>query len=240
MLLGKIQSGKTRGFLGIIAKAFDRGYDIALVFTKGTKTLATQTVRRISGDFREFIENEEVVVFDIMQMPERLTRSERRRKLIVVAKKEVNNLKRVNQLFTNSEYPEFKGRRVLLIDDEADMASVRFLQKDRNGDYEQGAIAQQLDNLRNLVGQIAFLQVTATPYALYLQPDEYSPQSSEAFVFLPKRPAFTALLPIHGGYVGGDDYFGDVDENDPRHYLFVPVPAAEQDALRSEDGRTIR
>jgi hypothetical protein len=43
MLLGKIQSGKTRGFLGVIAKAFDRGYDIALVFTKGTKTLATQT-----------------------------------------------------------------------------------------------------------------------------------------------------------------------------------------------------
>lgn len=238
MLLGKIQSGKTRGFLGVIAKAFDRGYDIALVFTKGTKTLATQTVRRISRDFAMFIEDEEVSVFDIMQMPERLTRSERRRKLIFVAKKEVNNLKRVNQLFTNPEYPEFKGKRVLLIDDEADMASVRFVQKD--GDYEQGAIAQQMDNLRSLVGQIAFLQVTATPYALYLQPDDYPPQGPDAFVFLPKRPAFTALLPIHGGYVGGHDYFGDFEETDPRYRLFVGVPTAEQDALRSEDGRTIR
>lgn len=240
MLLGKIQSGKTRGFLGVIAKAFDRGFDIALVFTKGTKTLATQTVRRISRDFSEFIENEEVAVFDIMQMPERLTRSERRRKLIFVAKKEVNNLKRVNQLFTNTDYPEFKGKRVLLIDDEADMASVRFVQREANGDFEQGAIAQQMDNLRALVGQIAFLQVTATPYALYLQPDEYPPQGSNAFLFLPKRPAFTALLPIHGAYVGGDDYFGDFDETDPRHFLFVPVPTTEQDALRSEDGRTIR
>lgn len=27
MLLGKIQSGKTRAFLGVIARAFDRGYD---------------------------------------------------------------------------------------------------------------------------------------------------------------------------------------------------------------------
>ncbi len=72
MLLGKIQSGKTRGFLGVIAKAFDRDFNIALVFTKGTKTLATQTVRRISRDFDEFIENEEVQVFDIMHMPERL------------------------------------------------------------------------------------------------------------------------------------------------------------------------
>jgi hypothetical protein len=238
MLLGKIQSGKTRGFLGVIAKAFDRGYDIALVFTKGTKTLATQTVRRISRDFAMFIDDEEVSVFDIMQMPERLTRSERRRKLIFVAKKEVNNLKRVNQLFMNPDYPEFKGKRVLLIDDEADMASVRFVQKD--GDYEQGAIAQQMDNLRSLVGQIAFLQVTATPYALYLQPDDYPPQGPDAFVFLPKRPAFTALLPIHGGYVGGDDYFGDFEETDPRYHLFVSVPTAEQDALRSEDGRTIR
>lgn len=240
MLLGKIQSGKTRGFLGVIAKAFDRDFDVALVFTKGTKTLATQTVRRISGDFKAFIENEEVAVFDIMQMPERLTRAERRRKLIFVAKKEVNNLKRVNALFTNDEYPEFKGCRVLLIDDEADMASIRFVHKQATGDYEQGAIAQQMDNLRSIVGRIAFLQVTATPYALYLQPEEYVPQGPNQFMFLPKRPAFTELLPIHSAYVGGDDYFGEFDDSDPRHYLFVPVPRAEQDALRSQDGRTIR
>ena len=40
MLLGKIQSGKTRTFIGIIALAFDRGYDICVIFTKGTKALA--------------------------------------------------------------------------------------------------------------------------------------------------------------------------------------------------------
>lgn len=240
MLLGKIQSGKTRGFLGVIAKAFDRDFDIALVFTKGTKTLATQTVSRISRDYNEFIEREEVSVFDIMHMPQRLTRSERRRKLIFVAKKEVNNLKRVNALFTNDEYPEFKGCRVLLIDDEADMASIRFVQKRATGDFEQGAIAQQMDNLRSVVGRIAFLQVTATPYALYLQPEGYVPQGPNDFVFLPKRPAFTVLLPIHSAYVGGDDYFGEFDESDPRHYLFVGVPRSEQDALRSQDGRTIR
>ena len=47
MLLGKIQSGKTRAFLGIIALAFENGYDVAVVLTKGTKTLGNQTVRRI-------------------------------------------------------------------------------------------------------------------------------------------------------------------------------------------------
>jgi excinuclease UvrABC helicase subunit UvrB len=47
MLLGKIQSGKTRAFVGVIARAFDRGFDDAVVFTKGTKTLSAQTVARL-------------------------------------------------------------------------------------------------------------------------------------------------------------------------------------------------
>ena len=37
MLLGKIQSGKTKTFLGAIALAFDNGFDIAVILTKGTK-----------------------------------------------------------------------------------------------------------------------------------------------------------------------------------------------------------
>jgi len=37
ILLGRVQSGKTRAFLGVIARAFDRGYDIAVILTKGTK-----------------------------------------------------------------------------------------------------------------------------------------------------------------------------------------------------------
>jgi hypothetical protein len=247
MLLGKIQSGKTRGFLGIIAKAFDRGFDIAIVLTKGTKTLASQTVKRIGSDFKEFIDDEEILLFDIMETPERLTRSERRRKMVIVAKKQSKNLERVLALF-GSTFPELKDRRLLLVDDEADMASVRFVKnKKRNGEkvneqsgeIAQGTIAQQMDDLRKLVKGTAYLQVTATPYALYLQPEEYIP-GKDGFIFYPKRPAFTELLPIHGGYVGGDDYFGDFDECDPRHYLFVDVPEDEQNALRSNDERTIR
>lgn len=39
MLLGKIQSGKTKTFIGCIAKAFDEGYGLSIVLTKGTKVL---------------------------------------------------------------------------------------------------------------------------------------------------------------------------------------------------------
>lgn len=64
MLHGKIQSGKTRAFVGVIARAFDRGFDIAIVFTKGTKTLSAQTVVRLGSDLREFIDEDEILVFD--------------------------------------------------------------------------------------------------------------------------------------------------------------------------------
>jgi Z1 domain len=239
MLLGKIQSGKTRAFLGVIARAFDRDVDIAIVLTKGTKTLASQTVKRIGRDFKEFIDNDEIVLFDIMSAPERLTKAELRRKIIIVAKKQVQNLSRIQALF-DEKYPTLKARRVLLVDDEADMASVRFAKKKGENDFDQGAIANQMDALRRTLARISFLQVTATPYALYLQPDDYEQAKHAKEVFYPKKPAFTELLPIHDAYVGGDDYFGGHGSDDPRHYLYVEVDAREHDALRSNDGRAIR
>jgi hypothetical protein len=239
ILLGKIQSGKTRAFVGVIARAFDRDFDVAVVFTKGTKTLSAQTVARLGSDLREFVEEDEVLVFDIMQQPGKLTKSEQRRKLVIVAKKQAKNLERILQFF-DADYPDLKGRRVLIVDDEADLASIRFVRKKDQPDIEQGKIAEQLDALRRLVGKVAYLQVTATPYSLYLQPDSYEDEEEEGYVFKPKKPAFTELLPIHAGYVGGDDYFLAPQENDPRSFLFVEVQRDEQDSLRRPDQRRIR
>src|SRR4051794_945263 len=50
MLLGKVQSGKTRAFVGAIAIGFDSGFDIAIVLTKTSTPLATQTIRRLEND----------------------------------------------------------------------------------------------------------------------------------------------------------------------------------------------
>jgi hypothetical protein len=236
MLLGKIQSGKTRGFVGVIARAFDRGFDMAIVLTKGTKTLSAQTVRRLEGDFAEFIEDDEFLVVDIMNLPGSLRRSELRRKVVVVAKKQARNLDRLIEFIEQHE--DLHDRKVLLVDDEADLASVRFVRKVGDTVVNQGAIAGQIDQLRNMTKGIAFLQVTATPYSLYLQPQDYD-EANTNYVFKPKRPAFTKLLPIHSGYVGGDDYFGPFDDNDPRSKLIVEVAEQEQDALRRPDKRRI-
>ncbi|WP_294166839.1 hypothetical protein [uncultured Clostridium sp.] len=52
MMLGKIQSGKTKTFIGTIALGFDNGYDLAIVLTKGTNALSEQTLARMKYEFK--------------------------------------------------------------------------------------------------------------------------------------------------------------------------------------------
>lgn len=236
MLLGKIQSGKTRAFLGIIALAFDRDFDVAVVLTKGTKTLGNQTVRRISSEFRSFREENALQVFDILTMPTLTQWELEQQNLVIVAKKEHNNMRRLIDLFRES-HTTLAKKRVLIVDDEADFASIRFAKKRNSDEIDQGRIAGQIDDLRRELARGSFLQVTATPYALYLQPEEYEAPIGANMTYEPKRPAFTKLVPVHSAYVGGDHYFGDHDENCPEHYLWHEVAQGELDALKKEDRR---
>lgn len=236
ILLGRVQSGKTRAFLGVIARAFDRGFDIAVILTKGTKSLAEQTLSRVRDDFREFIAADQVDVFDILAVPD-LTPYELNRKLIFVVKKEDDNLRRLLNLFQD-KYPQLQQKSVLIVDDEADLASVSF--RKLSGISTAGVISQQIDQLRDSVKNSAFLQVTATPYALYLQPDDEVIVNGST-LFKPKRPAFTVLLPTHSKYTGGDEYFEKSSEPDsPAFYFYREVPLSERDALKKEDGRRLQ
>jgi hypothetical protein len=100
-------------------------------------------------------------------------------------------------------------------------------------------ISQQIDQLRASVANAAFLQVTATPYALYLQPEDDT--GSGGLLFWPKRPAFTVLLPHHSKYVGGDEYFEkSTDLDTPAFYFYREVPLPERDALKKEDRRRLQ
>lgn len=237
ILLGRIQSGKTRAFLGIIASAFDEGFDIAIILTKNSKPLVQQTVVRVEKDFADFIESDSLRVFDIMQFPSNLTSYETNRKLILVAKKEDDNLRRILNAFENT-YPALADRRILIVDDEADYASVSF--RKTNGVTSPGVVAGGIDQLQRALKQSTYLQVTATPYALYLQPNDEVVSSSGVPIFMPKRPAFTVLLPIHAGYVGGEYYFDAAnDETSPAFHFYIEVPDRERDALRKPDKRRI-
>jgi hypothetical protein len=236
MLLGKIQSGKTRAFLGIIARCFDRGYGVAVILTKNNVSLTQQTLTRVKEDFRELIAAEEVQAEDIMSLPS-LEAYELNKKLILIVKKEDDNLDRLLQAFEQN-HPELRKKKVLIIDDEADYSSVSAQKKD--GVVGVGKISKQIDKLRELVEDSDFLQVTATPYSLYLQPEEDLVVGG-TLLFRPKRPKFTVILPTHSKYVGGDYYFErSMDADSPAYYFYREVPLEEREALKKEDRRRLR
>ena len=228
LLLGKIQSGKTRAFIGVIARAFDKGYDVAVVLTKGTKALSEQTLQRLQDEFKSFTSNDDVRVSDIMKLPPKFTEYMFESKLIFIVKKEDDNLRRLGKFFVE-KYPEImKEKRVLMIDDEADFASIGY-HKNQNKEIRVNALHNQINQLRTYIKKINFLQVTATPYSLYLQPDAIRLNDNE---YQPIRPAFTSLVPIHDLYVGGEFYFEESsDDTSTAHYLHVNVSEKEIEVL---------
>jgi hypothetical protein len=236
MLLGKIQSGKTKTFMGAIALAFDNGFDIAIILTKGTKALTRQTIARVKRDFASFQARDLLQIHDIMTMPEGLTAWELSQKIVIVAKKQVDNLERLESLFRD-RYPVLRDKRALIIDDEADYASVGFRNlKDQGVDIN--VTGRRIDQLRATTGQSAVLQVTATPYSLYLQPEDLIVQGIE---FRPIRPAFTELVPVHPDYVGSDYYFdGSQEEGSVASFMYRSVSTDDLAVLRKRDGRRFK
>ncbi|AQT61074.1 Z1 domain-containing protein [Cellvibrio sp. PSBB023] len=230
MLLGKIQSGKTKTFLAIIGLAFDNDYDIAIILTKGTKALAKQTEQRIQREFKPFHDRDEILIYDIMNMPDKLGGWELKKKIILVVKKQKDNFDRLQNIFLK-KHKILSDKRALIIDDEADYASVGY--KKKGGEIDANLTAHKLDDLRNSVRHASFLQVTATPYSLYLQPESVE---VKGISFLPARPAFTELVPVNTAYIGSDYYF-DSDYSD---LLYIPLTANELTTLRKKDGRRLK
>lgn len=238
MLLGKIQSGKTRTFIGITALAFDNDYDVTIVLTKGTRALAQQTYERLKKEFEDFKEDDVLQIFDIMSLPDNLIDYELEQKLIFVVKKEAHNLKRLHKAFFET-YPSLAGKRVLIIDDEADFASIGF-SKTQQEIHEINVIAGLIDELRKKLAESDFLQVTATPYSLYLQPEDLTIDGTTK-TFKPIKPAFTELVPVPDAYIGGDYYFEESEEsNSMASYIYEPISPDELVILKKSDGRRLK
>ncbi|MEO8002935.1 MAG: Z1 domain-containing protein [Arenimonas sp.] len=237
MLLGKVQSGKTRTFISVLALAFDNGYDIAIVMSKNSKALIEQTTKRLRSEFSDFVDDGEMEIYDIMHAPTSYTKAELQSKFIFVAKKQDDNLRRLTELFIKN--PAMASMRMLIVDDEADNASIGYAKK--SGLIEANKIAHQISQLRGATTNTSFLQVTATPYSLYLQPAEISVANS--LEFKPTRPTFTTLVPVPSDYVGGETYFGTNSRSEDdtlESLLHHTVDHREFARLKKEDRRSFK
>lgn len=105
LLLGNIQCGKTDTFENIIGLAFDKGFDVAVVFTKNNQALTKQTLKRLKRDYVAFSPNSghrvTVNIYDIMEIRNVGLNQATvdASKTVIVCKKQSDNLNSLIKLF---------------------------------------------------------------------------------------------------------------------------------------------
>lgn len=187
LIYGLVQSGKTGVLTVTGAMGADEGYRTLIVLTSDIDPLYEQTRSRIQEVFPGMDILGKVDLRDPGTFLQRLKRST----CAVVVTKNGSILK---SLIENLKGGNVRGLACLIIDDEADQASLNT--RARKNDGSQSKINLQIEELRSFFHRNTYLQVTATPGALFLQEGEH------AF-----RPKFTVLSHPGKDYVGGEDFF---------------------------------
>lgn len=237
VLLGKVQSGKTRTFVTLLTLAFDNGFDLAFILTKNSKPLLEQTRQRLQEDLKQFEQDGVLAVYDIMSSHERYSAAEFSQKLIFVCKKEDDNMNRLKKRIEDHQ-DILRDKKILFIDDEGDTSTIGF-RRDL-GQVAANIVPSQISEIRRLLNRYSYLSVTATPYSLYLQPTDVVVTNVPSFK--PVRPSYTVLAPVGAGYVGGEVFF-DENHHDERisqlrPHLCVRVDLQEIERLKRYDGRS--
>ena len=213
-MVGQIQSGKTRAYLGVMAKCFDEGVDVAIILTKSSVVLGQQTVDRIKSDFsscncqRSPMGSRRLKVSMAIDL-HKLVVPEGHRHILIAIKQE-DHIKALAKILKS--YIAKKDLKVLMIDDEADVTSINY---DMDGKPEKvmkilSRLRRQFNGRGRSSSSLAMLQVTATPAALYLQRNHSSLKTD----YITHQPDFTVLLDTHESYVGGSHYFDHLDQKD--------------------------
>lgn len=189
LIYGLVQSGKTGVLTVTGAIGADEGYRTILILTSDNDPLYEQTLGRAKEAFPAM---DILGKADIKDRASFLQRIKGNICAVVMTK----NAGHLGTLIENFKKGNLKGLSCLIIDDEADQASLNTRTKKSDG--TRSAINDRIVELRGFFHKNTYVQVTATPQALFLQ--------SPAHGF---RPKFTVLSHPGAGYVGGEDFFGE-------------------------------
>ena len=123
LVVGRVQSGKTRNYIGLMLKAFDEGWNTIFVLTSNSTELREQTASRIAKDFaRAGITDRYARQIDVSvdaNLPANDTAGYLYWGVVI---KEVTNLNNFKQ-WLNDSRAVHQSMRVMIIDDEADNAT---------------------------------------------------------------------------------------------------------------------
>jgi hypothetical protein len=189
LVYGLVQSGKTGVLTVTGAMGADEGYRTIIILTSDNDPLYEQTFGRVQEAFPGI---DILGKSDFKDADAFLERIKGETCAIVATK----NSSRLGTIIENLKKGRVRGLTCLIIDDEADQASLNT--RALRADGTVSTINERISELRSFFDKNTYLQVTATPQALFLQSPGHS-----------FRPKFTVLSHPGRDYVGGDDFFAD-------------------------------
>jgi hypothetical protein len=219
LVVGRVQSGKTSNFMGVLAKAGDAGYRIIIVLAGTTNTLRYQTQSRLQKDLINFRDTRWEWLTQAKCDPETLVvdpNGEFNQKdnatskmgnpnvrCIAVIKKNAIILKRVRRWLQGVADQHKALCPVLIVDDECDNASVN----SRAPGEDPTAINSEIRDILELLPKASYIGYTATPFANVL----INPKAEDQDLY-PRD--FLFALPLNPEYFGPERVFGREAEGD--------------------------
>lgn len=208
LVVGDIQSGKTANMTGLIANAADSGFNYFIILSGMIESLRKQTSQRIRSDLTtdgstnlhwKIIDNPSLRQREF-QLENFDFRKNSHNRYITVCLKNSKRLKALKNWLTSNRAQQ-EQMKVLIIDDEADQASIDTKNIDKD---ERTAINQSILDIVNdrRFGAMNYVAYTATPFANVLN------EAGEKSLY-PKD--FIELLEPAENYIGTSQIFGTSD-----------------------------
>lgn len=208
LVVGNVQSGKTSNMAGVMAMAADYGWNLFIVLSGVVNNLNNQTRERLShdlkGDFEQSLFWEFIDVKETKPSQCSFSEQSNHRYVIVTIKQKDRLIRILNWL--NKDSKTKCQMKVLLIDDEADLASANSVDLKEEERRTINNLVVNTVNCRTRAGDKAdrygsmnYISYTATPYANFL-----SDSSIEGLY--PSN--FVVLLTPSNQYIGPREIFG--------------------------------
>ena len=248
LVVGDVQSGKTANYLGLINMAFDYGYKIVVLLAGTTNSLRKQTQKRMDsgvigaisdtiGGVEEYIgvgfENHEHYAIPFTNQANDFSKfiqynlnaniNDFNKPVVLVVKKVKSILESVGDRLQSAlnEKGVLDAKNILIIDDEADNASVN-----TKTNEDPTVINRSIRNIFNKFPIATYVGYTATPFAnIFIDPNN----KEEDLDLFPAD--FIVQLHAPDNYFGGRRVFSGDTEHLPRclrkletnEMFFLPV-----------------
>lgn len=233
LVIGYVQSGKTANYTALIAKAADVGYRLVIVLAGIDNGLRLQTQIRLDKELLGYPDNQtasvplppngkqwhqftaETIDGDFQPGYANYGTLQGTEPVLLVIKKNGAVLRRLHHWIDDAPDEVRNTLPVLMIDDEADQASIdtrgTYIAEDETPpeDYEEPTVINGL--IRDLLRKFkkrAYVAYTATPFANILIPHDAFVPGYENDLY-PKD--FIIDLPKPDGYFGAEELFGRYD-----------------------------